>query len=1339
MSVDSTNTWNRAAEIKRVNDAYNKAMHDINVTADKAGITLSYKQKVEILESYGIRKPELSGLDAKVLRDTVESNMASIRSGSSRMASDLAGKADSNGSVLDNLGNGRRRQEASLRQMVAASKASEDAAKLQALARQHKIKLSRAEAKLLLKKNPKILDMKPEKALSVIKTSKSKVIKAAKAGKAIGARAAAYGFGLALRVANSVDSDDVGINGQDAGAAGISAKEAFDKLTEKKRIMDAEKRQIDKEAKEAQRQLRRKQNAEQRVRDSSNKDLSRRAKKGQAKQVKAAAKNAKKQAKNAAAESMKAKQRADSVRRLVAQKKTAAKAAAAVKEAIAKIVSAIITAITSVVTSSVAIAVIAIFFILILIVILVTVIVSVITALLYSPPMGDWYDPQDIKYVDFVDATQDIQTKYYDDCLMLAYRYGADIPSPAECAIDWSEVYTLWAAIVNYRSENDLMSTDLGGDFAGVTAYSSGGMFLVADETDASLFLTDGDGADDYIQDLYLAVYFMYYDLRGMDEAGNPFLTDITNGDRYIPYYASDGTAGGFDFSSFSEETGYPLRNVRTDEIITGALYLDDNMMWAINTEAYPNLYYSFGASDSTGGNDGGAGYICRGYPLFDVTGGSYSDSASGSSTTYQLYGNVHWSGTKLPSTVYSTSFSSLNSPSSSGFSITAVRDSSGTNQNSHIGDVTLSASSLTGLTDERNSYSSLADAYSNCPACNPSSGMPPSIQHTHDFYGCNIGYYVESTEGFEVSYDYSDITFTHRDAQGGLAAMHDAYLACYEDYFTNHDYTYTFDISQAYIISTENRTAVEGANTGHDYDEMLLILNQIFDRREYYPWSTSGGGKFYRQGYAWLPGTVLENPESNVTEDVWDCYDKISASIDYALDNKWYPTNYNGDTYTTPQGASFWLPPSGLGTHDYPLYGEAGYREDVHAIPMISWHSQVDLFFENTEIPGMGESIAGYYLEDDIVMSVLYSESCWPFKVYDTGDYAWIDGELNSYIGTGGVWNNNAYFMYRWLTCEKGLTPQSAAGCLGALYHETGFIGADTVSKDTNNCWAIGLLQWNDGTYCNDPDVRDSSFYETNIVSWCIDHNYNWENAGAQLRFADQWLVDYDRDWVFDSLRSIQNGETAVTLLSPSSAYSSWEDWTEAAWGCYYWARNVEVCAEGCGYGSDGPEGDGDAPRMTSAVTYLYYIENSDPNFVSIEGTQLSGGTAAPITTSSAGEAAVAIAESLLGTPYGPGDDPYVYGYVDCSGLCRYCYGQLGYDLYWGATMICENNGTSVPLSEIQPGDIVCYQNSSHTGASHCAIYVGNNQVIHASSTAGVVKYGVVDMMEIRDIKRIG
>ena len=62
---------------------------------------------------------------------------------------------------------------------------------------------------------------------------------------------------------------------------------------------------------------------------------------------------------------------------------------------------------------------------------------------------------------------------------------------------------------------------------------------------------------------------------------------------------------------------------------------------------------------------------------------------------------------------------------------------------------------------------------------------------------------------------------------------------------------------------------------------------------------------------------------------------------------------------------------------------------------------------------------------------------------------------------------------------------------------------------------------------------------------------------------------------------------------------------------------------------------------------------------------------------------------------------------------------------------------GTPVSLSNLAAGDLVFYNGSSGS-IEHVAIYVGGGQVIHASRSGDVVKYGNVDMMPIRDIKRM-
>ena len=122
------------------------------------------------------------------------------------------------------------------------------------------------------------------------------------------------------------------------------------------------------------------------------------------------------------------------------------------------------------------------------------------------------------------------------------------------------------------------------------------------------------------------------------------------------------------------------------------------------------------------------------------------------------------------------------------------------------------------------------------------------------------------------------------------------------------------------------------------------------------------------------------------------------------------------------------------------------------------------------------------------------------------------------------------------------------------------------------------------------------------------------------------------------------------------------------------------------------------------------------------------------PRITGKNGSSIVAIAQSMLGVKYkyaGASRNG-----TDCSGLVMYCYAQIGIRVPHGATQIWKHSGVSVPRSSLQPGDVVCYSKGSI--CPHVAIYVGGNQVIHASNTKGVVCYGNIDMMKIKGYKRL-
>ena len=93
--------------------------------------------------------------------------------------------------------------------------------------------------------------------------------------------------------------------------------------------------------------------------------------------------------------------------------------------------------------------------------------------------------------------------------------------------------------------------------------------------------------------------------------------------------------------------------------------------------------------------------------------------------------------------------------------------------------------------------------------------------------------------------------------------------------------------------------------------------------------------------------------------------------------------------------------------------------------------------------------------------------------------------------------------------------------------------------------------------------------------------------------------------------------------------------------------------------------------------------------------------------------------AEKYLGYPYVRGGSSPSTSF-DCSGFTSYVYRQFGYSINRTASGQLDN-GTSVSMSELQPGDLVMFRKSgSSSRASHVGIYIGGDQFIHASSSSG-------------------
>lgn len=108
-----------------------------------------------------------------------------------------------------------------------------------------------------------------------------------------------------------------------------------------------------------------------------------------------------------------------------------------------------------------------------------------------------------------------------------------------------------------------------------------------------------------------------------------------------------------------------------------------------------------------------------------------------------------------------------------------------------------------------------------------------------------------------------------------------------------------------------------------------------------------------------------------------------------------------------------------------------------------------------------------------------------------------------------------------------------------------------------------------------------------------------------------------------------------------------------------------------------------------------------------------------ATTTNSSKGEEIVAYAKKFLGRKYvygGSGPNTF-----DCSGFTMYVYKHFGYSM--GHSAVTQAGlGKYVSKSNLQPGDLVIFNDSANRSIGHVGIYVGGGNFIHASSGSGKI-----------------
>lgn len=182
-----------------------------------------------------------------------------------------------------------------------------------------------------------------------------------------------------------------------------------------------------------------------------------------------------------------------------------------------------------------------------------------------------------------------------------------------------------------------------------------------------------------------------------------------------------------------------------------------------------------------------------------------------------------------------------------------------------------------------------------------------------------------------------------------------------------------------------------------------------------------------------------------------------------------------------------------------------------------------------------------------------------------------------------------------------------------------------------------------------------------------------------------------------------------AQILADGYQRYGSWENSAAAYLGA------IEQKSDG----SWGPSSAADDYGTTGQI----YVDLFKANMAALEGAaDTSTGAANPRTAQ-----AIQAAQSVIGTPYLWGGKEI--GGFDCSGLVSWAFAQAGIDMSGNAEMQY-NKTQRIDPTQLQPGDLIFYSfpmdstNPAETShINHVAIYLGNGQVLNATSNGDQVR----------------
>lgn len=123
------------------------------------------------------------------------------------------------------------------------------------------------------------------------------------------------------------------------------------------------------------------------------------------------------------------------------------------------------------------------------------------------------------------------------------------------------------------------------------------------------------------------------------------------------------------------------------------------------------------------------------------------------------------------------------------------------------------------------------------------------------------------------------------------------------------------------------------------------------------------------------------------------------------------------------------------------------------------------------------------------------------------------------------------------------------------------------------------------------------------------------------------------------------------------------------------------------------------------------------------------SSGSSSSGSSSASNSSVLSYASQFVGNPYVYGGTSLTNG-CDCSGFVMQVFAKYGVSLPHSSAAI-RGYGRSVSYSEMQPGDVVCYD-------GHVGIYAGGGQLLSALNKANGITYNSVNYKKIITIRRM-